>query len=910
MATCAESQLEYWPAKARQAVALAMGRVKLVGSTVVFLCMQSHPTMRDLKAFSGLHEPASTAAICGAAVLAAMAVHTHRMNTVRMFNDLPEDEVAYRTAKVTDFRVSVFLAGSAYLVGNLMGMPASSLTISVTGAFAAADFYRRPVFYTWSTLPRILASLMPLATMMLSVIVVLINFAQRTVLFMTYEFTWAPLPMTMQAFCGRFFLLSSISAVTPTLCMGLNDHLAEQQQQQLQQQAAAGFDLDVDQLPGAARSSKGPTLTAFFNSSGNAVDDLNPHSWGIGKFLREHVKPNLFAGTLLACATAVCAGELVAREQDWSTVHVTGDVVYPSYLLVASGFFSVVAGVHLYSIDKVGPATVWVLLVVQACKLLTLLGVSSYGIAASVALVLSYSAPFAVHFRDPRSSPSEGSGSSKTGGSSELLWHPKLSAGATAGYLVLSTLATIWARGHVVHDALLALLARQPSYAQIDSACVGVWCAFAALLITVFFPSLPALRSVLLLAAMGAALVASEAFGPLSVSIDPDSPTFIVIDAHPELAADHGGFFMLLSIFMLAAAAGGLLPVRKAASRFLFIVAFSYCAANALLEWAFPLALNKDSPHHGTFQLPWVYCLATVFFATSAAIHSGQASGTKAAVRDASASSSASKEALHTGTIMFVVSGSLPFAGIVWAGAMDTVHANLSGVLWVAALANAMIAICTRAAELSREISGVKGGWSRSVLSASLSASSATVCLLSAVAGIVWTASASLVTPHVSSDLTVPLACLLLLCTRRNLLVSDVHPLALAAYAASSWWYLSTTYAIFGRGFAARAGIHDFELNVGIFGKEDVSFWTHDGVLIPLLNLVLAAVPAPAIVLGFLRRKGDSEDMMFVMAVLSAVSVIGAGCSSVRLLGVMGVVFGFWRVYDIGQKHVQSNRLI
>ena len=59
---------------------------------------------------------------------------------------------------MTDFRVSLLLAASAYLAGNLLGMPASSLTISVTGAFSAADFYRRPIFYTWSTLPRILAS--------------------------------------------------------------------------------------------------------------------------------------------------------------------------------------------------------------------------------------------------------------------------------------------------------------------------------------------------------------------------------------------------------------------------------------------------------------------------------------------------------------------------------------------------------------------------------------------------------------------------------------------------------------------------------------------------------------------------------------------------------------------------------
>ena len=46
-----------------------------------------------------------------------------------MYNDLPEDEMSYRKAKVTDFRVSLLLAASAYLAGNLLGMPASSLTI-------------------------------------------------------------------------------------------------------------------------------------------------------------------------------------------------------------------------------------------------------------------------------------------------------------------------------------------------------------------------------------------------------------------------------------------------------------------------------------------------------------------------------------------------------------------------------------------------------------------------------------------------------------------------------------------------------------------------------------------------------------------------------------------------------------
>ena len=54
MVSCAESQLEYWPVKHRSAIALALGRAKLVGSVLVFVCMQNHPLLRDLKAFSGL----------------------------------------------------------------------------------------------------------------------------------------------------------------------------------------------------------------------------------------------------------------------------------------------------------------------------------------------------------------------------------------------------------------------------------------------------------------------------------------------------------------------------------------------------------------------------------------------------------------------------------------------------------------------------------------------------------------------------------------------------------------------------------------------------------------------------------------------------------------------------------------
>ena len=263
---------------------------------------------------------------------------------------------------------------------------------------------------------------------------------------------------------------------------------------------------------------------------------------------------------------------------------------------------------------------------------------------------------------------------------------------------------------------------------------------------------------------------------------------------------------------------------------------------------------------------------------------------------------------IPVGTWMFVLSASVPFSAFTWAMVTHRVRENIHGILWCSAISNALLAVTVRVSELSKEIKirGSTGSERKNIGSPA----SASVCVLAAMLGIGWTAGASVLTHSSSSDLMVPLSCLLLICTRRNMLVVDVHPVALAAAAASTWWFLSAMYSIFIRGYAASYGISHFELNVGIFGDENVGFWNSDSWLYPLLTLVLAMVPLPAIVLGFLRRKGESEDVLFILALLSALPVMTAQCSSVRLLGVMGVAFGSWRCYDVGQKLADSNRLI
>ena len=413
------------------------------------------------------------------------------------------------------------------------------------------------------------------------------------------------------------------------------------------------------------------------------------------------------------------------------------------------------------------------------------------------------------------------------------------------------------------------------------------------------------IRSILFLCAATCTLIASQAL-PLTLQVDPDSPTYLVLSLHPELAESHVAVFLILSGLLLTAASVNVLPLKQPLSRVLFLFAFSYCAARTLLGWGFPLALNANSPHHGALQLPWLFCFSTAFTASSVAVHSSITVKPKSKAKDGQDSDSS---VFTLGSVLFILFASIPFAALVFTTVTKTGRENLLGILWSAAVSNGVLAVCVRSSELFREVRsrGTAGADRRNL---GINASSASMCVMTSMLGIGWTFGASLITPSVSSDITVPLSCLLLLCIKRTMLKSHIHPMALAATAASVWWLTSAMYSIFVRGYAEQIGISHFELNVGIFHEENVSIWNSSSLWYPGLNLLLMFVPLPAIYLGFLRRKGESEDILFILALLSLVPVLAAQCSSIRLLGVTGVIFGSWRCYDVGQKQADSNKLI
>ena len=116
-------------------------------------------------------------------------------------------------------------------------------------------------------------------------------------------------------------------------------------------------------------------------------------------------------------------------------------------------------------------------------------------------------------------------------------------------------------------------------------------------------------------------LLSAEALGPISVALDPTSTTYLVVSLHPELAqGDHSGLFLLVAAMLVVTALLGMFPIHRPMPRIFFAVALAYCTAHAVLGVAFPTSMGIDSPHSGTFELPWMYSFVFSLLSVSTAL--------------------------------------------------------------------------------------------------------------------------------------------------------------------------------------------------------------------------------------------------------------------------------------------------
>ena len=875
-----EQQLQYFPSlysankeKLNKTLLSTLGTLKLVIAMLLFICVQDHPLFDDIKSFSGFDEDVASAAICFMMLLLMFAVFVYRTASssdakygnsafdfyspaqVSFMEDMKKDH------GIANVFVTICLCLAALTGGTLLRASWFGLTCCCAWAVSAAELYQ---LKNPAESPRRLRSFYALAAIMgLSASSVSFSFTYETLYFLRFTFRGdvTSLPISIQSFCKLFAAAMFLASIVP------------------------------------------PIAIVFRSGALQRASLLLPSSGASDGNSSAHLKT--FSFLFQFCVFVFMAMELLIREQNWSDSNTTVEDVYPSYLMAGSSILLLLTTVHLHQIQLVDIAAVTAVLLTQGCKLLHLAGLPSQGVASLCSLLLNYTLPFAFHLGDGRSADDVDTGEYSASASLRARSNKaRMSAGYFLAYLVSAAFSTGWAFTQVSSAAMRVLMAQEPSTGQRAALCLAWYCSFASLMFAVFYKQAPTLRSVFILMALLSLLLAVNALGAFNMSADPNSPVKMVLSLQPEMTNESTGVYLILSLLLLLSAASGVFPVRKPVPRLLFLLAFSYCSARASMGWFFPLHMGTglQAHLHSLLQLPWLYSLGTVMLAASSSIH-------------ASAPSNALNSTsgwLHLGC------AALPLLALLYSVITDTLHEYYEGIFWTAACSNSCVCVLTRLSEITRTLSSAGKGASAAAAistaerSAATSSATATLCATSAVLGVVWTAVAAVSSRGVYADLAVPAASLLFIFTRAGVIVADKPPLAVAAICASGWWLLSALHSILVRGHSAADGYYLFFATSSdfSFGDSDVSVWTNHSLWVPLLNLLMMLVPLPAILLSFARRSGESEDVLFILAVLSCVPVIGAGVNSVRLLGSAGTIFASCACYQLSASLRKSQRML
>lgn len=454
-----------------------------------------------------------------------------------------------------------------------------------------------------------------------------------------------------------------------------------------------------------------------------------------------------------------------------------------------------------------------------------------------------------------------------------------------------------------------------PTNGQLNAAYVAIYLFFLSFLVHAFYARAVVLRGFLVLSSVISSLLAYDAFSVLmSLSIDPTSVFFVTIAfadpvaerAHALEINHHSGAYLLLSAVLVVLAFLGVVPLKQTLVYLAYAVLFTFICTNALLSWAFPLSLGSGGLTHDYHSFPFLFTFLYILLASLITLRPSVPLSTGAG----GSGDSAGALSLSYASTLCLISNLWPFIGVVYIVSMELHEDCLNGVVWTAILATSTVTICTRMKELSGDVQALKRTGTRHIRELQQRSSAETaISTLSCILCIFWTIASTAGAKHSNSDLLVPLACLLVLFTRRDVFIEGSHPGAVAGLLAALWWWASALHSVFMKGIGG-VGIQGFHHQHSWFPDQDVSIWTNGTWWLPVVTVILMLIPAPGIVLGLRSRQGQSEEVMLVLGVLSALPVVLSSINSVRYLGLLGCVFSSMRFYNIGSAQRNSDRLI
>jgi hypothetical protein len=195
---------------------------------------------------------------------------------------------------------------------------------------------------------------------------------------------------------------------------------------------------------------------------------------------------------------------------------------------------------------------------------------------------------------------------------------------------------------------------------------------------------------------------------------------------------------------------------------------------------------------------------------------------------------------------------------------------------------------------------------------AGLSSTLSTLCAMSSALCVVWTLVLTSISPvgHIDVNTAVPLSSLVLLTSKKGTVVDRMHPLAVAGAVACSWWLLLAVQSLFLDGVHDDPLPSDFVPSFGLLTDGVVSVWLCNKWYVPAINIFLLLWALPGVYGGLVRRKNDSDDVSFVYALMSSVTMVSANAACIRYLGLASCAFSAWSSYDIQSVRSRSNQLV
>ena len=166
----------------------------------------------------------------------------------------------------------------------------------------------------------------------------------------------------------------------------------------------------------------------------------------------------------------------------------------------------------------------------------------------------------------------------------------------------------------------------------------------------------------------------------------------------------------------------------------------------------------------------------------------------------------------------------------------------MRGLTCTTIIVHSSITIATRVKELAMDIKTLKSSGFR----ARQIGFEASTTTLSTLMTLFWTIVCVTCMRHrFDKDILIPASSLLFLFTKRNVFITDAHPLVVSGFVSCCWWILSAVYDILLKGNSSMWVFHGLENSNGIFSDADVSIWTNDNLVYPFLNLFLMCIPLP-----------------------------------------------------------------